>query len=208
MGYRQLPDVAASGQAADIDVSPRGDAISLASQDSRYAFVGQIRIFHTPQIGDIIVPYVFHILSGAAAGSMIESLGDLAVVDDVLARDSLHRAVRIGCGGVSSPIDLTIGGVAEVKALGAMLIFVLHAIGFGAKGLGLQRFNRPRGAHLVGNHAFQVVVHLDYVDHSDVVSIDPVVFKAAIIFVSLEPGLSLVAPGLDSQAMAAAVQFE
>ena len=88
-------------------------------------------------------------------------------------------------------VDLAAVGGADVKPIAVVLVQVFQHIGAGTDRLGLYGLQRPLPAHLVTDHAVDIVLQLQHVDHCEVTPGPPVVLEPAPVLIAGEPGAGL-----------------
>ena len=120
---------------------------------------------------------------------MIIGGADLSVVQNKQTFGFLYRSITDIGSFIGSAIHLAVSGVAQIKAFGLMLSKAFDRITFGAQCLRFQSLNRPGNADFIGYNAFYIIRQPNHVDDIHIVAAYTVVFKAAIIFITLEPGL-------------------
>ena len=148
------------------------------------------------QVGHVAAPDVGGILRGAAVGGVIDRFGQLAVIIDALPCRVVHGFVTAGRGGIDTVVNLAVRGVAHIKAVGGLVLGGAAGVGPGAHRLGLQSRQGPLTAHLMRDHALDIVLQIHHVDDAQVPAGNPGILKSAPVAVSLEPGDGLLAPAL------------
>ena len=132
---------------------------------------------------------------------MIIGLADLSLVEHIQSVDGFHRRIGGVSGLPGAVIDLAVGGVAKVKAIGAVLAQSVEGVALGAERLDLDGLRRPGGVDLIGHDALDIIRHAHHIDHIQIAAADAVVFKAAVVGLIFEPGF--LAEGPDAQRMLA-----
>ena len=126
-------------------------------------------------------------------GGVHRLLGHLAVVPQVLPAGLLHRPSAVVAHLGHAGVRLAVGGIAQIEAIALVLAGLKGTPGVaaGAHRLGLQRLQRPGGAHLLQDDPLDIVVHGQHVDHGDVPAAPPVL-EGPEIEAAPEVGLSLL----------------
>ena len=145
---------------------------------------------------DIIVAGIAPDIAGgfdlpAVAGGVIGG-GIRAAVHGHDAPGLLHRLAAAGVAGGRAVVHLIVGGIHQVVGAAPAVIHGAHRIGAGADTLGLERLQGGGIAHLIGQHAHQII--LDEHVHDDLHAIDAAAFDGSELHVArvqigADPGL-------------------
>ena len=138
---------------------------------------------------------------------MVHGFDQFPVVPDADPFGIVHRLIAAVRGRIDAVIHLAANGTAHIKVI-ACVLGVPAGKCAGAYRLGLQRRKGPVPVHLVGHHALDVILQIHHIDDPQVPAVRPDILKAAVVLISLEPGLRLLSPaslGHHAQRLAAAV---
>ena len=177
-----------------------GDGIAVVGNGG----LGLVGVGLPFQIPGLRAPDVGPVLRGPAVGGVVDRvLHQGSVVVDAKPRGVFHRPVT-GLRGARSAaavavVDLAVHAAAHVEAILPQVLAVSLDKGPGADGLGLQSLQGPVPRHLIGNHAFYIVLQVHYIDDPQASRTLWNILKASGIPAALEPGNR--SKGADAQRM-------
>ena len=148
------------------------------------------------QIGIIRPPHIHCRFTSAAVAGREVGAGQFSVVPQQFSRRLVHRLIAdrrgIAAGAVSLAIvRLTAGGVAYIKVIAGVAVQIPHGIGPGRHCLGLQRLQRPRAAHLIGDDPLHIGLQGHHIHHREISAADALIAEAAVVFIVFEPSLDI-----------------
>ena len=139
-----------------------------ADEERGFPGVGVLQVVGVvldPQVGVAGgAPDVFDVLGLPAVGGGIVGGGEGAAGLEGDALRSIHGLGAGGGGGGRAAVHLVLGGVHHVVEGGGGVLHGPHGVSAGCDGLGLQRLQRGGCAHFVGQHAAEVIFHINVGD--------------------------------------------